>query len=197
MDRRQKKTRKAIFDAFIALLEKQDFAHITVQEIIDRADVGRATFYAHFETKEYLLKALCEDLFDHVLQAAVGQEHPDGHYRDCPITDEVFLHLLRHFWQDDDHIRRLLSGQNDQLFLRYFKTSLETLVRRWLVIRRPIAAALPEDYVIRHVAATFVETVAWWVEHRLHEPPETIAAYFHTVLQGIVEFPDQGDVPTP
>ena len=49
MDRRQWKTRSAIFQAFIFLLSKKDFAHITVEEIIKLADVGRATIYAHFE----------------------------------------------------------------------------------------------------------------------------------------------------
>ena len=51
MDRRQRKTREAIFSAFIALLSKRGFEQITVGEIIERADVGRATFYAHFESK--------------------------------------------------------------------------------------------------------------------------------------------------
>ena len=57
MDRRQKKTRDAIFKAFIDLLSKKHYNQVTVGEIIERADVGRATFYAHFETKDYLLNS--------------------------------------------------------------------------------------------------------------------------------------------
>ena len=56
MDRRQRKTREAIFSAFIALLSQKDLGQITVGEIIEKADVGRATFYAHFPTKDFLLK---------------------------------------------------------------------------------------------------------------------------------------------
>ena len=63
MDRRQRKTREAIFAAFSALLARKDFTHITVGEILELADVGRATFYAHFETKDFLLKAFCDELW--------------------------------------------------------------------------------------------------------------------------------------
>ena len=55
MDRRQRKTREAIFKAFTELLSQKNFDQITVGEIIESADIGRATFYSHFEQYNSLI----------------------------------------------------------------------------------------------------------------------------------------------
>lgn len=67
-DRRITKTRKAIYNAFLQLLNLKDYETITVQEIIDLADVGRSTFYSHYESKELLLDELCQKLFHHLFE---------------------------------------------------------------------------------------------------------------------------------
>jgi len=179
MDRRQRRTREAIFKAFIELLSNKEFAQITVGEIIDRADIGRATFYSHFETKDYLLKELCEELFCHILDAVSDINNGHKHIFKCDAAGSVFLHLFQHLKNNDNHILKLLSCQNNALFLQYFKKNLLALVQNQLSLfedRRSIK--LPEAFWIDHIASTFVETVRWWVEHGQKESPELITEYF-------------------
>ena len=183
MDRRQRRTREAIFSAFTQLLSQKDFNQITVGEIIDSANIGRATFYSHFETKDFLLKAFCEELFCHIFDAESKCENGHRHIFACDSTDEAFLHLFRHIKQNDNHILALLSSQNNELFLRYFRNNLETLIEKHLsqfdACRDP---RLPDSFWKHHIISTFVDTLKWWVDHGLAESPEVIAEYFLAVV---------------
>lgn len=185
MDRRQRKTRSAIFDAFISLLNKKSFDKITVGEIIELADIGRATFYAHFETKDFLLKELCGELFCHVFDCMKGEKEKHSHIFNCDAPDSVFLHLFQHLKKNDNHILDLLSGSNNELFLSYFKSGLiEIIGRQKESFKSNFSKSLPEDFVINHIASTFVETVRWWVKGKMKLSPEEINKYFNQIIKG-------------
>ena len=180
MDRRQRKTREAIFSAFTQLLSEKSFNSITVSDIIDKADIGRATFYAHFETKDFLLKELCEELFCHIFDATYNTcSH--RHIFNCDAPDSVFLHLFEHLQKNDNQILELLSSENNDLFLSYFKTGLLKLVKAQLHTL-DANKSLPQDFYINHIATTFVETVRWWMNNKMEEPPQQITGYFLTAI---------------
>ena len=183
MDRRQRKTREAIFRAFTELLSKKDFSRITVGEIIQRADVGRATFYSHFETKDYLLKEFCEELFCHIFDVAHGEDNKHRHIFHCDEADSVFLHLFKHLQKNDNNILILLSSQNNELFLGYFKGYLELLVESQLSrFENGKDKELPESFWRDHVVCAFIETLRWWIEHGMKESPERITEYFYKII---------------
>jgi len=183
MDRRQRKTREAIFSALVALLAHKDFGQITVGEIIAQADVGRATFYAHFETKDQLLEALCKDLFCHIFDGTGSSPCDHRHFFSCDAPDAVFLHLFRHLQTDDHRILTLLSCQSNDLFLQYFKRELRKLTASQLpLFEARKSGKLPEDFWVDHIAATFVETLRWWVAHGMRETPEVITEYFYLAV---------------
>ena len=183
MDRRQRKTREAIFCAFTQLLSAKSFNQITVGEIIEKADVGRATFYSHFETKDYLLKEYCEDLFCHIFDKESKEENEHRHIFNCDSSESVFLHLLQHIKKNDNNILNLLSSQNNELFLRYFRDNLEHLVESHFDLFGSLKTkGLPEAFCKNHIASTFVETMRWWIGNGMKESPEVITEYFFKVI---------------
>ncbi len=183
MDRRQRKTREAIFGAFSRLLAHKEFARITVGEVLELADVGRATFYAHFETKDYLLKAFCDELFCHIFDTADREDHHHAHIFKCDGADSAIVHLFQHLKNNDNNILSLLSSQNCGLFLPYFRNGLEKLLEGegYLVDNRK-KANVPDDFWKNHIVSVLVETVLWWVDNGLKETPETVADYYMQVV---------------
>lgn len=179
MDRRQRKSREAIFQAFTELLSKKSYVQITVGEIIELADVGRATFYSHFETKDYLLKELCEELFCHIFDSMNSEKINHRHIFECDAPDSVFLHLFQHLKKNDNNILGLLSCPNNELFLQYFKADLYQLVENQLgLFENEKNKNLPKSFRINHISSVFVETVRWWADNGMKESPETITEYF-------------------
>ena len=177
MDRRQRKTREAIFNAFILLLSKKNYNNITVGEIIELANVGRATFYSHFETKDFLLKDLCSELFDHVFGGK--KESQPSNIFSCDIQVSVFGHLFVHIKKNDNNIAKLLSSRNNELFLEYFRGGVKTLVINHISYfegRKP--NIVPDDFWINHITSVFIETLRWWIDGGMKVPAELITEYF-------------------
>ena len=74
MDRRKAKTEKAIKTAFGRLIQEKTYGDISIQDIIDEADVARATFYDHFKSKEDVLVSISADIFAHITDEALRAE---------------------------------------------------------------------------------------------------------------------------
>ena len=175
MDRRQQKTRKAIFSAFQTLLETKRYDRITVQDIIDEANVGRSTFYAHFETKEALLDAFCGDVFFHLFGENACHFTGDGEGLAGKLT-----HILWHIREERGHLSAILRSDGRDVFFAHFKEHLTAL----LAAEWKDTADLPRDYRLRMPAAGFVETVIWWAEEKYREEPEAVAGYFLKIYAG-------------
>ena len=187
MDRRQQKTRTAIFSAFTSLLAEKSYSKITVQEIIDAANVGRTTFYAHFETKDDLLKEVCEELFGLIIGSAMDCTHTHGLYSDGSAPESVFCHLLQHLQENDKNIIALLSCESSEMFLRFFKDSLNELVRSQFINQnRKANTDIPEDFLINHISGSFVEMVLWWIKGHRKQTPEDLDRYFRAVIEPII-----------
>ncbi len=178
MDRRQRKTREAVFRAFTGLLKEENYSKITVQQIIDRADIGRTTFYTHFETKDALLETFCADIFDHVFSEALSKEKNHDFSRDHDVTSRL-KHILYHLQEHMEYLPGILSGESRDVFMGYFKEHLKDLFSG---IKAPYASSVPQGYMLNHMICGFAETVQWWSQNTQYSP-EDISGFFFSVTQ--------------
>lgn len=174
MDRRQRKSREAIFRAFSALLTQKRYEHISVQEIINLADVGRSTFYAHFETKDMLLKAMCSDIFDHIFAGDVCSYADHDHSLQSRLA-----HILWHLQERKQDVTGILACESAELFLSYFRERLPALFSQYM---QNAHTDVPEDFWSNHLAGSFTEAVRWWVRQGMIPAPETLAEYYIRTL---------------
>lgn len=175
MDRRQQKTRDAIFKAFSTLLETKRYGNITVQEIIDEANIGRSTFYAHFSTKDQLLKVMCTDIFSHVFSDELMSEETHDFSGNNNGLEARLSHLLHHLQDSEKNIVGILSCESGELFMTYFKEYLTEMFSNHL---NEIRVNAPADFLLNHLVGSFAETVKWWIDRKMEITPEEVARYY-------------------
>lgn len=173
MDRRQRKTRTAIFNAFTYLLKTENYSKITVQQIIDIADIGRTTFYSHFETKDDLLKYLSQEIFDHVFSEDLNKEKTHDFSQNHGTRDRI-RHILYHLQEHMDYLPGILSGDGGDIFMESFKKYLIDLFTPSV---RSADKSAPDDYILNHMICDFSETIRWWSRNPKYTPDE-ICSFF-------------------
>jgi AcrR family transcriptional regulator len=180
-DRRVGKTRKALKEALTDLILAKGYEEVTVQDVIDRADVGRSTFYAHFIDKDDLLMAILADL--EVPGPDTSRWHPD---------DPAFawtLELFRHFGSGKRLFKAVASSQSGALARRETTQRLEELARAELSRLKALRKldAFKVELVVRFLVGTFIGFMDWWMrEENEHLGADQVDHAFRSlVLPGV------------
>ena len=179
MDRRQQKTRDAIFDAFSTLLSSKSYTRITIQEIIDEANIGRSTFYSHFETKDELLKSLRTDTFDKM--------HSNNPTLSSGNPHSMILDVLYHIKENEKIIKGVFLSESGELFMNYFKNYFSNHIEQHLFASyNERIMDIPKDFLINHISGSFLEMVKWWVSRNMKQTPEELTSYFISVISPVI-----------
>ena len=180
-DRRVGKTRKALKEALTDLILEKGYEAVTVQDVIDRADVGRSTFYAHFVDKDDLLMAILADL-----------EMPAPDHTAWTPDDPAFgwtLELFRHFGSGRRLFKAVAGSQSGALARRETTRRLEDLAGAELsrVGAGRKLDALRLEIVVRFLVGMFIGFMDWWMrEENEHLPAEQVDHAFRSlVLPGV------------
>ena len=176
-DARVRRTRDALGDALIALMQEKPFETITVQEVLDRAHVSRSTFYSHYSDKDDLLMSDAEEFFESLSMALSA--HDDKSDRVFPVK-EFFTHLadVQPFFK-----ALVKSGkfqENMELARGHFARGIE---RRLSELPRASSIPANERAAIAFTqAGALLSLLTWWLDRGMREPPEQMDDLFHRMV---------------
>lgn len=167
-DRRSQRTQRILHEALMDLMQEKRYDDITVQDIIDRANVGRSTFYAHYEDKEDLMTSGLMHLMQ-ILSQMVARPSETGEARLLP-TQELFEHVQ----ENQSLFRGMVRGRSLEIF---FDKGQEYWSRKLTVdlqMRLPPGKqpSVPIPVLAQFVAGTFVTMLRWWLDSKMPYSPK-------------------------
>jgi AcrR family transcriptional regulator len=176
-DRRSNRTRRSLSQALVDLMKEKRFDDITVQDVLDRADVGRSTFYAHFRDKEDLFQQNWERFLELYTQGFDWRKVQTGRF--APV-EHIFAHL-----QDVQHFYRGLvrSRMTDAVFktgVTYLANCLDRSLSSFLEDRpKP---AVPTAILAHFLASELFGLLKWWLDNNMPYSPRQMDEIFHELV---------------
>lgn len=183
-DRRVQRTRELLQKALIELIGERGYGAITIQDIVDRANVGRTTFYLHYSSKD--------ELFMSCHEAIAGEFHFGPLY---PLSREELLSpearpgmasAYRHLEEVQALLHPIFQGK-DSLLLRQIRDWSAREIEAGL--RAAFAEAdstIPFDVLANYLAGARIALVQWWLKKRQPHTPENLARTFHRLQRAAI-----------
>ncbi len=175
-DRRGPRTRRLLRDALISLILEKGYDAVTVQDITDRANLGRATFYLHFKNgKDQLLMTSLREMFDD-LKARIIPPPPDMPLGDMAMRMVPFQHAFEY---RDLYRVTLLSQQGTAAIVNGIREYLAGSMRERIDVavgeRQPL---VPLDVLANYLAGAMISLISWWLKQDTHYTSEQMAEMF-------------------
>lgn len=180
-DRRVQRTRNMLFDALIDLMIEKGYEELTVQDIIDRANVGRSTFYSHFFDKEQLLigniDRLREHLIEHIGERFVSVEHSTFRFGFPTI-------MLQHIQSHRRLYQATVGKPSGALVLHHIRRMLADVANEEITVylSKNNLAQIPYDVASEFVVTTFLTVVTWWMSQDIQCSVEECDRMFHRLV---------------
>lgn len=181
VDRRVRRTRRRLRDALIDLIMDLGYDNITIQNITDRADLSRATFYLHYKDKDELLANSLEEMFDELVDSLDSPIFGDN----GSAGDQPGVLAFEHVAQYSDLYKALLLGDRGVTYVIYREIQyIAGIAKKQLAHLLPDDAdkeslPVPLDVMAHHMAGALFSMILWWLENDMPYSPEQMGRMFH------------------
>lgn len=160
-DRRKQHTHRALKQAALALVLEKGYDAVTIQDIVDRADYGRGTFYLHFDDKESVVWEIIMDGLGEANQQG-DQRAREGKY---PPGYLGYLITFEHAEQNQDLYRLMLGSQGSSMLshrvAQVLAGQIEQSIRAGEYMPNP---SIPPEIMAQSIVGALVRLVFWWLE---------------------------------
>ncbi len=184
-DRRVRRTREVLQKALFDLIHERGYDAITVQDIADRANVGRTTFYLHYSSKD--------DLFMSCHEAIVSEFHLGPHYalsRDellSPQAPTSMASAYRHLADVRSVLHPIFQGKDSELILRRMRQwSAQEIEASLRAAFGEARSTIPLDVLANYLAGARIALMQWWLKQRQSHTPEDFAQSFHRLQRAAI-----------
>jgi AcrR family transcriptional regulator len=176
-DRRSQRTRQLVGDAFVQLLRERGYSAITVSDIIERADIGRSTFYSHYQDKDDLFVAQLDQVIE-----MLSQHMPNP--RELPFFPS--LGLFRHVSEEYELYKAIVWTPGIDLFIKHLQTSLSHRIEQGFQ-ESGWKFETPVPVMANFIAGSFLTLLKWWLENKMVYSPEQMEAMFKKLTMSGIE----------
>ncbi len=165
VDRRIQRTRRALHEALVALIQEKGYEAVTVQAILDRADVGRSTFYAHFRDKEALLLSGFENLRSAFEQHRREQRLTSDATAESPW--EISWVWFQHAQNHRELYRALIGRRAGDAVAKYVHGYLSVLMRDYTYLKPSAekSRAAKLELAVNWTVSSLLALTTWWLDH--------------------------------
>lgn len=184
-DRRVQRTRELLQNALIELIGERGYDAITVQDIADRANLGRTTFYLHYKGRD--------DLFMSCHEAIVGRFHIGPRH---PLSREELLSLetppglilaYRHLEDSRAPLYSIFQGKDSLLILRRIRDwSAQEIEANLRAVFSEAESSIPFNVLANYLAGAQIALVQWWLEKRQPQPLADLAQTLHRLQRAAI-----------
>ena len=181
-DRRSQRTQQALMDALIALLAVKRYDEISVNDIIERANGGRSTFYAHYQAKDDLLKRGFERALGMLIQQVGISEAGQGLRLDIA---PLFRHAQGHY----EIYRTLVWGSGFDVLTRDGHAALSAKFQESLArfLSGKAEPSIPIAILAYSLAGTLLLLLKWWLDNKMPYSAEDMDEIFQQLMPPVVK----------
>ena len=178
-DRRSLRTRQQLSEALIELILEKGYSAITVNDIIEHANVGRSTFYAHYRDKDDLLVGELDRVVD-VLSQHISHE---AHTKELLFPS---LGLFRHVGEQHELYKALIWGPGADLLFKHEQKSLSEKIQQSLE-ENSKEFNIPLPILANFIAGSFLTLLKWWLDNKIIYSPEQMDEIFRKLTLPAIE----------